>query len=355
MAAKEHIPEAAGRLPSHDLGRAQSATPRASVEVDTVRGAIGTDLLGATLMHEHIFVISREILDNMPGVWDEERYVAEAIEQLQELHGLGITSIVDPTIIGLGRYIPRIERVARATNLNIIVGTGIYAYAEMPHYFRLRGPGMMWGGPDPIVELLRSDVLEGIGGTSVKASFLKFATETEGVTPDVARIMSATCDVHLETGAPILTHSNASSETGLVQQAFLSERGVDLTRVLIGHVGDSTDLDYLMRLADQGSILGMDRFGYTPLVDTRTRVEIVKRLCDRGYADRMVLGHDYGCFSDLVPADVRAQHLPDLSYTFISRSVLPLMRDVGVSQTHIDMMLTDNPRRFFESRVAGGG
>jgi phosphotriesterase-related protein len=52
----------------------------------------------------------------------------------------------------------------------------------------------------------------------------------------------------------------------------LAQEGVDLRDVIIGHSGDSTDLDYLMKVADQGSILGMDRFRMNILLPLQERV-----------------------------------------------------------------------------------
>src|SRR6266404_4234079 len=95
--------------------------------VNTVAGPINPAELGVTLMHEHIFVLSTEIMQNYPAMWgDEEQRVAEAVVRLNELCSHGITSVVDLTVVGLGRYIPRIQKVAQQTPVNIIVATGIY-------------------------------------------------------------------------------------------------------------------------------------------------------------------------------------------------------------------------------------
>ena len=84
------------------------------------------------------------------------------------------------------------------------------------------------------------------------------------------------------------------------QQRVFAEEDVDLSRVVVGHSGDSTDLDYLRELMDRGSTIGMDRFGLYgngfPTFDER--VDTVARLCELGYADRMVLSHDTLCHSD---------------------------------------------------------
>ncbi|MHB1716766.1 MAG: phosphotriesterase family protein, partial [Acidimicrobiales bacterium] len=136
-------------------------------EVATARGPIGTETLGRTLMHEHVFVLSPEIATNHPYGWDEEARVAQAVDKLNQLKAAGIDSIVDPTVVGLGRYIPRIQRIAEQTELNIVVATGLYTYNDLPHYFDYRGPGTLLGGDEPMVEMFVTDITEGIAGTDV--------------------------------------------------------------------------------------------------------------------------------------------------------------------------------------------
>ena len=117
-----------------------------------------------------------------------------------------------------------------------------------------------------MVELFVKDIREGIAGTGVRASFLKCAIEEPGLTPGVERVMRAVGQSQVETGVPITVHTNPHTESGLVAQKVLAEEGADLTKVVIGHSGDTTDLDYLCALADAGSLLGMDRFGLEPFL-----------------------------------------------------------------------------------------
>src|SRR5215467_4311689 len=102
-------------------------------QVETVRGPIESSTLGTTLMHEHVFVLDTEILQNYPEEWgSEDQRVADAVTRLNELKAKGVDTIVDLTVIGLGRYIPRICQIAQQTRINIIVATGIYTYHNAP-------------------------------------------------------------------------------------------------------------------------------------------------------------------------------------------------------------------------------
>ncbi|MDX6739379.1 phosphotriesterase-related protein [Actinocorallia sp. A-T 12471] len=313
--------------------------------IQTVRGP--ADHLGAVLMHEHIFGLSPEILWNWPDVpegWDLERCAADAAAKLEAVRALGIDTVVDLTVIGLGRYVPAVQRVAELTSVNIVVATGLYTYDDLPAYFANRGPGTLFGGEDRLAEFFIRDITEGIGRTGVKAGMLKCATGKQGMTTGVERVIRACAKAHRETGVPITTHSESSVRNGLDQQKLLVEEGVDLNRVVIGHAGDSTDLDYLRTLADNGSYLGMDRFGieFTSFED---RVATVAAMCELGYAERMVLGHDSYCFNDRFEWDVIAERHPNYHLKHISSDVLPALLDRGVTRAQIDLMLTDNPRR----------
>ena len=321
--------------------------------VNTVRGPVSNSALGVTLMHEHIFVLSTEIMQNYPEAWgDEERRIQEATARLNELASHGIKSVVDLTVIGLGRYIPRIQRIAAATPVNIIVATGIYTYNDIPFYFHYRGPGTILDGPELMVEMFVGDIRKGIADTGVKAGMLKCATDSPGMTPGVERVLRAVAQAHRETGVPISTHTHALTKRGLEQQQVFGEEGVDLSRVVIGHSGDTTDIEYLEELIANGSYLGMDRFGIDTFLPFEDRVNTVARLCERGHANKMVLSHDAACFNDWLPERDLPAVLPNWHYLHIHNDVIPALQKRGVTDQQIHMMLVDNPRSIFERQNA---
>src|SRR4051794_15232688 len=106
--------------------------------VATMRGDVPADGLGRTLMHEHVFVLNPDILENVDTGFDEDVEVTNAIDRLNELKAAGIDTIVDLTVIGLGRSMRRLKRVADNTDLNVVVATGIYTYHDLPMYWGYR-------------------------------------------------------------------------------------------------------------------------------------------------------------------------------------------------------------------------
>lgn len=317
--------------------------------VNTVRGPIDVARIGVTLMHEHVFVLSTEIMQNFPETWgDEEKRVADAVTRLNELKAGGVDSIVDLTVVGLGRYIPRIQRIAAQTDINIIVATGVYTYNDVPFFFHYQGPGTVLGGEEPMVDMFVRDIEEGIADTGVKAAILKCATDIQGVTPGVERVLRAVAQAQRRTGVPISTHTHAPTERGLEQQRIFLEEGVDLSRVIIGHSGDTTDTDYLEKLIANGSYIGMDRFGIDVLLPFEDRVNTVAKMCELGYAEKMVLSQDASCFMDALPEAAVPVMLPRWHYLHIHNDVIPALKKRGVTDEQISTMLVDNPRKIFE-------
>ena len=320
-------------------------------QVPTVTGPVDAAELGQVLMHEHVFVLTPDVQQNHPEEWgSEDDRIADAVAKLTALAATGVTTIVDPTVIGLGRYIPRIQRIAEQVDLNIVVATGCYTYEDVPFFFHHRGPALDaalgTSVPDPMVDMFVRDITDGIAGTGVRAAFLKCAIDKPGLTPGVERVMRAVAKAHHRTGVPITVHTHPVSQQGLAVQRVFREEGVDPRRVVLGHSGDTTDVDHLAELADSGFVLGMDRFGINLDTTFEARADTVVEMCRRGYAESMVLSQDAACYIDWVDPFVM-EMLTQWHYTHIHEEVLPYLREHGVTDEQIETMLVTNPRRYF--------
>ncbi|HCU99564.1 MAG: phosphotriesterase-related protein [Dehalococcoidia bacterium] len=310
------------------------------VTIPTAAGAIDHSDLGATLMHEHVFIRSPGVFEAWPELWDPDKEIANAVERFSELKDAGIDSIVDLTTIDLGRDAAMVAAVARQVKLNIVMCTGVWR--QPPNLFRQMNS-------DEIADLFVRDIQEGIEKSDVCAGVIKLATQP--TVDEVNEVMlRAGARAHRRTGVPISTHSDVSTESGLAQQDVFEREGVDLARVVIGHSGDSSDTGYLARIMDRGSVIGMDRFGIDRKLNTEGRVETIVKLCDMGYAGQMVLSHDTNCFMDTMPRASTEAWAPNWHFLHITNDVLPALRGHGVTETQINEMMVDNPQRIFSQQ-----
>jgi phosphotriesterase-related protein len=311
--------------------------------VETVRGPIEAERLGRTLPHEHIFILGQETLANFnhrwgEPWWDEERGVADAVAKLRRLRDGGVETLIDPTAVGLGRDIRRIQRVNEQGDLNIVVCTGVYSFMELPQFLRYRSV-------EALAAIFVRELTEGIGDTGVKAAFIKCAVEEHGLVGDVPRILAAVAFAAAETGAPVMVHTNAAAQSGLIALESLTAGGIPPERLVIAHVGDSNDLDYIRRLAASGAYLGWDRFNIEHFNPDLNRIETVLALLAEGRVDQLHFSHDGATFHDFMVGDP-AFAGEDADYLHVSNVILPQLRERGVTDADIDRIMVDNPRRW---------
>jgi phosphotriesterase-related protein len=318
--------------------------------VPTTAGDTDVADLGVVLMHEHVFIRTEPLQLGWPGFggWDTEAEVAAARERLGQLRQAGVGTILDMTVPGLYRDPALIARAAHDTGMKIMFATGYYTYDNLPFPFHYRGPGKILDDGDAMLQsLFERDVTTGIGDTGFRAAVLKVVTDEPGMTPDVERLALAVAAVHGRTGTPICTHAHAPTKRGLDQQRVLASRGVDLGRVVIGHSNETTDLGYLEQVMDNGSYLGWDRCGLGVAVPLDAQLDTLAKMCDRGYAGRIVLSHDKSSFIDWFTNAEQDFVLPDWQFTYIHTALLPGLRERGISEDQIEQMLVRNPRDFF--------
>ena len=313
----------------------------------TINSVLDTADLGFTLSHEHVLETSAGILQTYPEFVDRAGSVEKSIAILGQAYAEGVRTIVDVTTIDLGRDVKFLEQVSRGSGVQIVCATGVWV--DIPRAF--------WDAtPDMVAPLFIREIEVGIDQTGIKAGIIKVATDKDGVTYEGEVILRAAARAHKATGVPISTHTPvAPARAGEDQLRIFREEGVDPDRVYIGHSDNTDDVDYLIRLLDQGAWVGLDgllEFGHAPgTPDLEGRIQMTKALIDAGFGHHLMLGQDWSVTADLFGGKDAQEETkkgnPD-GYLTISRQVLPRLIAIGVSEEVTNQMMVDNPRRFFE-------
>jgi len=311
--------------------------------INGVLGPIDTTELGFTLMHEHILIANWSMRVAFDDWVDIDAHIEFATGELKSARERGVRSIVDLTGVNMGRDIHVIREVARRSGVNVVAATGLYWNEE---------PWMVGWSADQLVDWLIRDITDGIQGTDVKAGIIKCATDHLGVTPLNEKLLQVAARLHRRSGVPMSTHTSCENRTGLAQLEVFEKEGVDLSRIVIGHCGDTEDLDYLEAILASGCTIGMDRFGLNQMLPMEQRVSVVARLCERGYAERMVLSHDACCHLDWFPGGRAGALLPQWNFRHVPDDVIPALRQEGVGDDAILAMTVNTPRRIFEQQGA---
>jgi len=306
-------------------------------QVQTVTGPISGEQLGFTLGHEHVMISAGGLKENFPFLFGYDRTRERIVRELKEAKAGGIDTIIDLTTVDLGRDVELFAEVARASGMQVVVTTGLWLI--IPLIFRDKDP-------DFFAEIYLHEIEHGIAGTEIKPGVIKAASDMEGITPEAEAALRGAARAHKVSGVPISTHQAAMEHIGARQVEILEEEGVDMDRVCIGHSADTTDIGYLTGLLEKGVYLSMDRYpGGEERPDWKTRNATVKALIDHGYADRLMLGHDYAPGPVFVGEESSEASGPT-AYLFLSRTAIPELREAGVSDDAIHAMTVDAPRRF---------
>ena len=311
--------------------------------VNSVLGPLDTADLGFTLPHEHLLDSGAGIPNTYDELINREWVLEAATEDLTRAHSEGVDTIVEVSPLDLGRDVTLMREVSKRTGVQFICCTG--CWLDVPRSF--------WGrSPDFIASLWVREIEEGIEGTGIKAGIIKVAT-SDPIQEHEELMLRAAARTHRRTGVPITTHTPPRSRIGEAQIRILEQEGVALGRVYIGHINYTLDKDYHSNLVESGVFLGWDinnPKGRPDLPGWEQRTEYLKGLLDAGFGTHMMLSHDWNIVLTRVASSgfPTREENPD-GYLWITRAVLPRLRELGTREDVIQQMMVDNPRRYFEA------
>ena len=321
--------------------------------VNTVLGPISTDELGPTLIHEHlILAYPGWECDALAVPYDREAIAMACVEALERAKAYGLKTLVDATPIDLGRDVELDRMVSERSGINIICATGLYMEAMGKHSY-LSFRSQFGDTTTEIYETFMKEITQGIGDTGIKAGVIKVATGQGEISAYEEIVLKAAARAQKETGIPIITHTE-SGTMGPEQAALLISEGAAPERIVIGHIGGNANLQYHTSVLEQGVYIAFDRLGLDFLFPDNLRKASIIGLVGIGYADRIMLSHDY-CGDHSVCWLGRPVELPDFatpvianwSYAHVFKNIIPALKEAGVSDDKIDTLMVQNPRRLF--------
>lgn len=261
--------------------------------VRTVLGDIQPEEMGLTYSHEHIVIEEGFTTLNNPEfiLNDTLRISAE----LKEFYKLGGRTMVDTMPAACGRNILKLAEVSRNTGVNIIVPTGLHAEIYYPpNHWRYHL------SVDELTELFIKDVIDGVDEydyncpivkrTRHKAGMIKLATGDEKITDHQHKIFEAVVNAHLETGAPILTHTNGGKQA-IGQVELFHKLGADLKHIVISHVDKQRDLSFHKDLLQMGVYVEYDSHFRLKMKDDNWTYSLLGNMLPL-FADQIVIGMD---------------------------------------------------------------
>jgi phosphotriesterase-related protein len=207
--------------------------------------------------------------------------------------------------------------------------------------------------------LFLKEISDGIRDTGIKAGVLKVGT-SKGMITDYEKLMLQTAaSVQKETGVPIITHTQEGT-MGPDQARLLIDAGADPNRIQVGHMSDNIDIDYQEETLKQGVFVSWDRMGLQGLVGCpmdEQRYPVMIELIKKGYADKLMISHDFIITWLGRPLNLPEEALPLIANwhpTHLFKNIIPALKEGGVTDAQIKQIIEDNPRRLFEGQSSEG-
>ena len=337
----------------------------------TVLGPVPAAELGITLAHDHVLMDgsfmyvdppssadqhlaeSTITLENRGWVayhWTSNHHNVQldseelAIAELGRFIDAGGATVVDPTNNGLGRDPAPLVRIAEATGCNIIMGAGYYLGGTHP-------ADMADRAQDAITQEIIDDLHIGVAGTDVHAGLIGEIGCTYPWLPNEKKSLRAAVAAQVETGAPLMVHPGRDPMSPVEIAEIVDAEGGDLTRTTICHI-DRTCIDrsWLADMAATGCYLEYDLFGNesswyppNPSVDMPSdaeRMDVVLWHFEHGFERQILLSHD-------IATKHRLHAYGGLGYDHLVTNVMPRLRQRGLTDADIDVLVVENPARIY--------
>ena len=258
--------------------------------INTVTGQVEKRNFGAVLVHEHIRCASNDLLHIFGKKWLDENHLAdfaaEILLEMKEKYGLGLW--VDGTPIDLGRDVALLKKVSEKSGVAIVASTGLYHF-----------PSLYTQGHSEfeIASWFIDEFQNGMEGTNIKPGILKVASDRMGITDDNAKRLRALAIAQKETDLPLYVHSSHISDVTECQLDILLNVIEKPEKILIGHTANRPHAEFLERILDRGCYIVMDQCHCTSY-SLEDIGKVLVKLCNDGYADRILLSNDLCIYTD---------------------------------------------------------
>ena len=319
--------------------------------INTVLGPVDAESLGLTLAHEHIIAgYPGWECDPLSRPYNREKIVGVCIKNIEPAKAYGVNTIIDATPLDLARDVEVMRDVAEKLHINIVCATGRYMEDEGKWmYLKQRHRNKIGDMQTELYEGFMHELTNGIGQTGIKPGILKVSTGLGCISQCEEAVLLAAAQATKETGTPIMTHTQDGT-MGPEQADILIGEGVAPNKIVIGHMCGNPSMQYQLEVLKRGTYIAFDRFGIEMFVSDQVRTATLIGLLGMGYADRILLSHDFTACGygrgGRMPIEEAKKVGMNWSLINIFKNILPALKKAGITDDQIKTMTVDNPARF---------
>lgn len=320
----------------------QAITPGTEAETAVLEQPVRMDNLG--LLRRNPYVVRDNLILSDAAV---------AVREVGFLRKHGVDLIIDLTTIGIGRDLEKLRAIAAAIEPDLVIGTGFYTQGSLTQEEAALSSEQM-------AELMLREIYEGIGDSGIRAGVIGEIGVSEQIYPAERRSLLAAAKAYRESGLPVYVHTYPWTRAGYDAARLLAEHGVDPRDICICHTDVRFDHDYMRALLRLGVYLEFDNFGKEfyflardgafsggPFASDLSRVHQLRRLLEEGYGRQLMIANDI-CLKTALHC------YGGWGYDHIFENIIPMMRQEGMCDAEIAMIVDENPLCFLQTADTGG-
>jgi len=294
--------------------------------IRTVTGDIAS-VRGRILLHEHLQIdlSAQKGAATRLGA-DEEPAV---LEDLRHAKQFGLAAITDLSAPGWGRDLVALRRISEQSEIAVVAATGFYwdPFPSVAHD----------GSVAQLRDIMIAEIEQGVGDTGIRCGVIKVGTN-RGVPDNVAeRVFRAAAGAAQATGAAVITHTSSPDQAAW-HVRVLASSGMDMSHVVISHMGAAHDVGELAELARSGVTMGVDKVSFPKGPTNDQLADLVRDACAKGLERQIILSSDIARRTFL-------RRYGGRGYATVFADFLPMLQARGITPQQIEAMLHDSPAR----------
>jgi phosphotriesterase-related protein len=299
--------------------------------IRTVTGDVAA-INGRILAHEHLQIdlSAQKGPANKIGAAEEQ----DVVDDLIKAKAHGLAAVTDLSAPLWGRDPAALRRISERAGVAVICAAGFY-WDPFPDI-------AVTGSIEAMRDAIAAEIQAGTDGTDVRCGVIKVGTAREP-TVVAERLFVAAAAAARMTGAPVITHTSSPDQAAW-HVGVLERAGMDLSHVVISHMGAAASVRELVDLARTGVFMGIDKVSFPKGPTNNQLADLVRDACDKGLERQLILS------SDIARRTLLSRH-GGRGYQTVFADFVPMLRERGIPGVLIETMLCDNPSRMLQLRT----
>jgi phosphotriesterase-related protein len=290
---------------------------------------------GRILAHEHLQIdlSAQKGPANRIGQAEEQAVV----DDLRHAREFGLAAITDLSAPGWGRDPVALRRISEQTGVAVVCAAGFY-WDPFPAI-------AIEGTIEQLRDIMITEIEAGVGGTAIRCGVIKVGTNRGEPDAIAERLFQAAVGAALTTGAPVITHTSSPDQAAW-HVRVLERARMDMSRVVISHMGAAHNVGELVALARSGVFMGIDKVSFPKGPSNDQLADLVRDACAGGLERQIILSSD-------IARRTLLRRFGGRGYSTVLADFVPMLLDRGISPSQIETMLHDNPARLLTFSNAG--